>query len=392
MSEERKQAFAKLKINPENKTILALDGGGIRGIMTLQMLKKLEDIAGIPCYKLFNMVAGTSTGGIMAGLIASGKTAYEIEDLYIKLVKQVFKKKSWAAHRLLNPPEYSKKNYRKILKETLGDLTVKELCEKNNIDLMITAKDVVAGEETFFSYFTQNTSAKKYTYEDVLVRAALEATMSAPTYFAPLERFIDGGVTTYNNPAMAALIEAVHYGPAGKYETEKITLYSFGTGCRPQFITADNVNNPKGLDVYFWLQWIMTEAGDDASDLQNYILRSGLIKGLDFRRFQLSLDKKAIKNLPNIDLTKIDDIAADKLHDLSDEDLADIPLDKVALFPLMKEIGQAITEKITELQEHPFSTDLVDKNKKEILVSRLGAIDQIKKQFSDAKWLDKIES
>lgn len=392
MSEERKQAFAKLKINPENRTILALDGGGIRGIMTLQMLKKLEDVAGIPCYKLFDMVAGTSTGGIMAGLIASGKTANEIEDLYIKLVKQVFKKKSWAAHRLLNPPEYSKMNYRKILKETVGDLTLKELCEKNSIDIMITAKDVIAGEETFFSYFTGNTTAKKYTYEDVLVRAALEATMSAPTYFAPLERFIDGGVTTYNNPAMAALIESVHYGPSNKYVTDKITLFSFGTGCRPQFVNKGSVSDPKGLDVYFWLQWIMTEAGDDASDLQNYILRSGLIKGLDFRRFQLSLDKKAIKNLPNIDLTKIDDIAADKLHDLSDEDLADIPLDKVALFPLMKEIGQAITQKITELQEHPFCADLVDKNKKEILVSRLGEIDQIKKQLSDSKWLDKIES
>ncbi|HXB10499.1 MAG TPA: patatin-like phospholipase family protein, partial [Bacteroidia bacterium] len=69
------QAFKALNIKENSKLILCLDGGGIRGILTVQLLKQIEQLAGIPCYQLFDMVAGTSTGGILAGLIASGKTA-----------------------------------------------------------------------------------------------------------------------------------------------------------------------------------------------------------------------------------------------------------------------------------------------------------------------------
>ena len=97
MSEKRDQAFSKLNISRLNKTILCLDGGGVRGIITLQLLKKLEEVVGIPCYDLFDMVAGTSTGGIIAGLIASGKKASEIEHLYIKLTKKVFTGRHWTA-------------------------------------------------------------------------------------------------------------------------------------------------------------------------------------------------------------------------------------------------------------------------------------------------------
>ena len=59
--------------------------------------------------------------------------------------------------------------------------------------------------------------------------------------------------------------------------------------------------HPDGPDAYFWLQWIMTEAGDDASDMQNFLLRSGAFKGLDFRRFQISLDM--ILNADRLDPT-----------------------------------------------------------------------------------------
>ena len=86
MPKERKEAFKKLNIDHNDRVILALDGGGMRGILTIQLLKKLEEVAEIPCYELFDMVAGTSTGGIIAGLIVRGKTAAEIENLYEKLI------------------------------------------------------------------------------------------------------------------------------------------------------------------------------------------------------------------------------------------------------------------------------------------------------------------
>lgn len=388
---DRTNSFKILKVNDNRRLILCLDGGGVRGIMTLQMLKKLEEVAGIPCYELFDMVAGTSTGGIIAGLIAAGKTATEIESLYIRLVKQVFTKMSLMANRFINPPEYTKKNYREILKQNLGDTTIREACIKTGTDIMITAKDVAAGEETYFTCFRE---ADNYfgTYRDILLRAAMEATMSAPTYFTPFERFVDGGTTTYNNPVLAAIMEAVKYGPPGKYETERMTVFSFGTGCRPQFVKPDKVAHPDGPDAYFWLQWLMTESGDDSSDMQNFLLRSGAIQGLDFRRFQISLDTFAIRKLPNQELTNLDDVKADWLWELTNEELADIPLDKVSLFPLMQVIGKAMVEYITKIQAVPFTADLVDSNGKELLVSRLGDVARIQAQMSRDSWVDNYEA
>lgn len=401
MTRQRKRAFGKLKIKEQNKTILCLDGGGIRGIMTLQLLKALEGVAGIPCHELFDMVSGTSTGGIIAGLIAMGRTAAEIEGLYVKLVRKVFKNRPWPAHRLLNPPQYSKENYRRALMDIVGgDTTLQKACRATGIDLMITSKDVAAGEETFFTCFCIKKGRRvefSGEYRSILLRAAMEATMSAPTYFTPLERFVDGGVTTYNNPSLAAIIEAVRYAPGNKYNINELSVFSFGSGCRPQFVKPKDVPNPPGSDASFWLQWLMTEAGDDASDLQTYLLRTKqLFPDLDFRRFQISLDPAAMRKLPNQPLGDIDDTNADWLRDLSAEELAEIQLDNVKYFPVMRVIGQAVVAFIAkEAQrrgEPPFSFDLISvRNKKELLVTRGGDVAKIRKQMSSRLWLDNFD-
>lgn len=384
---DRISAFSRLNINADRKLILSLDGGGIRGIMTLQLLKELEVIAEMPCYQLFDMVAGTSTGGVIAGLMAAGKTASEIEKHYLELVNQVFTKKSIMASRFFNPPAYTKKYYRAKLKEYLGNLTIAQVCAQNEIDLLITTKDVAAGEETFFSYFHEGTP-KPATYGEVLLRAAMEATMSAPTYFTPLERFVDGGVTTYNNPTLAAIIEAAQYGTKGKYTLENLTVFSLGTACRPQFVLPQDVVDPDGLDTKFWLQWLMTEAGDDASDMQSFLFRSGLLNGLDLRRFQISLDRTAIRKLNNVDISDIPQVNANKLHDLSDEILSGIALDDVARFPLMQRIGNEVVTYIQNNQTPPFSKGLVDATGNDLLVSRLGDTSQILRNMSSSAWLD----
>jgi predicted acylesterase/phospholipase RssA len=387
---DKSKAYDALKINRRNRLLLSLDGGGIRGIMTLQMLKKLEQLAGLPCYELFDMVAGTSTGGIIAGLIASGKTAAQVETLYVELVREVFTKRGLLANRYANPPEYTKVKYREILKEILLDGTIQDACSKTGTDILITSKDVAAGEETYFTCF-EHKGNYTGTYKDILLRAALEATMSAPTYFTPLERFVDGGTTTYGNPVLAAVMEAVRYGPAGKYSTDKLTVFSFGTGCRPQFVPPEKVDNPNGIDALFWLQWLMTESSDDSSDMQTFLLRSRAFSDLDFRRFQISLDKESINKLPNRELGEKAGVEATWLWDLTDEDVANIPLDKVSLFPLMQIIGEAMVDFIANAQNPPFSNDLVDAKGKELLVSRRGDVDRIRTQLSDPQWLDGFE-
>ncbi len=393
MTPARKQAFDKLKISPDRRVILCLDGGGMRGILTIQLLKKLEEVAGIPCYDLFDMVSGTSTGAIIAGLITSGRTAIQIEEMYIALVTKVFDKKL-LGNRFINPPAFTKEHYRQLLKDAVADITLEAACAKYDLDLMITAQDISAAEETFFSCFKQEDGSYYGTYKGVLLRAVMEATMSAPTYFYPLERFLDGGTTTYNNPALAAFMEAVSYSNAQKkpelseYPISSVTLFSFGTGISRQFIKPQETIDPHGIDIVFWLNWIMDQTGQDASAMQTNVFRSPMIaKTIDFRRFQISLDPAAIQKLPNIDTLDPNKYGSEWLHDLSEHILGGIDMADITKFDLMQIIGQQMAQYIVNTGNN-FQKDLTDARNNDQLVSFFGDIDRIKKQMSTPKWLD----
>ncbi len=391
MRDTAREAFIRLGISPENRALLCLDGGGIRGIMTIQLLKALEQQAGVPCHQIFDMVSGTSTGGIIAGLIASGHTALEIEKLYETFLTKVFVKRSIFSNQFYDPPAWSKTSYRRTLKETLGDQTLAQACDRAGLDLLITAHDVAEGEETFFSHLRERSPARNV-YASVLLRAVMEATMSAPTYFAPLERFVDGGTTTFNNPVLAAVLEAVQYGPA-TYAMNRLSVFSFGTGCRPELIRSEQVANPAGPDAPFWLTWVMNESGNDASDMQSDILRAGTVcGGCDYRRFQISLDSRALGKLPNLSLENVYATDANSIAALTDAELSTIHLDNIAYFPVMQTIGRAFVQFLQNHAEQVakpmFGYDLVTADGKELLVTREGDVARIARQMSDPRWLD----
>jgi uncharacterized protein len=395
MDAARAKAFEKLKIAPNKRLILALDGGGMRGILTIQLLKALEETAGLACYDLFDMVAGTSTGAIIAGLIVTGHSAIEIEQLYIQMVTQVFDHKA-LGNRYISPPAFSKDKYRELLKNTVDDVTLQKACALKNLDLMITSRDLAAAEETFFSCFRQPGGSYYGTYKDVLLRAAMEATMSAPTYFNPLERFVDGGSTTYNNPSLAAFMEAVSFSREDKneglsdYQLNAICLFSFGTGISRQFLQPMEAMHPHGIDIVFWLNWIMTATGQDASAMQVDAFRSPMIrKAIDFRRFQISLDPTAIKLLPNTDKLNPHKYGSQWLHDLTEETLDNIDMADVTKFDLMQVIGQQVAAYIVT-QGGNFTTDLAANNR-DLLVTTSGDIDRIKKQMGDPAWLKEVK-
>jgi hypothetical protein len=391
MAKAADEVLKRLSIPPENRSLLCLDGGGIKGIMTIQLLKALEERAGAACYEIFDMVAGTSTGGIIAGLIVSGHNATQIEDLYEKFLLKVFVKRSLFSNQVLDPPIWTKASYRQVLKDTLADVTLQQTCDKFALDMLITAHDVAEGEETFFSYVRSRPAARN-AYATILLRAAMEATMCAPTYFNPLERFVDGGVTAFNNPALAAIIEAIQYG-GQDYSMDKLSVFSFGTGCRTELMQPNQVPNPPGLDTPFWLCWLMNESGNDASDLQSDLLRASRVCGhCDYRRFQLSLDQVALSKLPAFSLADVHATDAATTRDLTDKELAGIHIDNVAYFPVMQVIGQAFAQYLKDhsasVQKPIFSYDLVDANGKELLVTRTGDVSRIAEQMSDPRWLD----
>lgn len=393
MEAARLQAFKNLNISPDHRAILSLDGGGMRGILTIQLLKKLEAIAGIPCYQLFDMVAGTSTGAIIAGLITTGHDAIDIEQKYIALVTEVFDKRR-LGNRFVNPPAFTKELYRQRLREIIKDLTLAQACATTDIDLMITSRDIAAAEETFFSCFKQSDGTYYGTYKDILLRAAMEATMSAPTYFYPLERFVDGGTTTYNNPSLAAFMEAVSYSTPDRnenssgYKLSAITLFSFGTGVSREFLQPEAAINPHGIDIAFWLNWLMTANGQDASAMQIDTFRSPMIKNvIDFRRFQISLDPTAIGQIPNIGTLDENKYHTQWLHDLKEDVLGNIDMADTTRFDLMQIIGQQLAEFIVS-SGNGFKADFVDANNRDKLVTAFGDIARIQKQLSTAQWID----
>jgi uncharacterized protein len=390
-------ALSNLNIPPNNRVILSIDGGGMRGIFTLQLLKKLEEIAGAPIYEWADMVAGTSTGAIISGLIASRKTALEIEQLYIQLVSRVFRKRNRLANRFYNPPAFDKKDYRQLLKSVVGEKTLEQLCRENEIDMLFTAKDLAAGEETFF-VAVNNKGTIANIYKDALLRGVLEATMSAPTYFSPFERFADGGTTTFNNPVSAAVMEALYYDGRGKYTADALTVFSFGTGSTFRFIYPSKTGDPKGLDSIFWLNYVMAEASKDASEMQVDALRRGMIPGLDFRRYQLSLDSAAIKKLPDLSIEHLEGMKAKWLHGLTDKEISDIDMSDVSKFPLMKVIGEAVSQYICPSFENGpynqrpsnwFQRDLViPGTSRGALVSAHGNPEANRSHLSNGSWID----
>lgn len=390
ITKEQKKAYDNLKIHKDHRVILCLDGGGMRGILTLQLLKKIEEIAGIPCHEFVDMVAGTSTGAIISGLIAAGKNATEIESLYIEFVTKVFHKRSVLANRFLNMPAYDKKYYREALKNVVGDITLGTAGKTSGVDVLITSKDVTDNEETFFSCF--NVDGKMVgTYQDVLLRAVMEATMSAPTYFSPLERFIDGGTTTYNNPSLAALIEAVQYGGRDKYSAATTTLISLGTGTMVKSVKPEEALKPNGPDVYFWLNYVMDESSQDASEMQIDLLRSKLKPVADYRRFQISLDTESLNKIPDRDISALHIGQAKWLRELTDEVLSDIGMDDVSKFGLMKAIGESMVDYI--MKKNKFTRDLNDTpSHRDELITAWGNIERIKAQLSSAKWIDGMVS
>ena len=405
MSAERKIAFKKLDIAQADRVILSLDGGGMRGILTIQLLKKLEEVAGIKCFELFDMIAGTSTGGIIAGLILKGFTATEIEIKYDKLIKDVFHKRP-IGNRFLNPPQYSKKLYRERLKSIIGSkLTIEDACETNDLDFLITARDMSAAEETFFTAFKQEDGSYHGTYKDVLLRAVMESTMSAPTYFYPLERFVDGGVTTHNNPSLGAFIEALSYStPKDKngkrsipsaYKMPTISVYSFGTGAMQRFIDPTKTLDPKGNDIKFWLDWLISETSEDASNVQENTFRTLMIQNsVRYNRYQISLDPTALRKLPNSDQLNKKIYGSKWLWDLEEKSLANIDMADLTHYDLMKIVGQQMAEYICseDYSNNWFRKDLINENGNDQLVTYSGDIKRIQKQMSDPDWLDNFQA
>ena len=213
----------------ELRTVLSIDGGGVRGIIPAMILAEVERRTEEPISRLFDLIAGTSTGGILALALTKPDaercaqySAEELVHLYDKRGPAIFPK-SWRQYvpfRNIEDEKYSATGLETVLDEYLGKALMNEACT----NLLLTSYDIELRRP---HYFRRD--------DGFAMKDVARATSAAPTYFEPLKlptgtaldyyALIDGGVFA-NNPAMCAFVEAQRLFSTA----DKFVILSLGTG------------------------------------------------------------------------------------------------------------------------------------------------------------------
>lgn len=235
------------------RRILAIDGGGVRGIIPAVVLAKLEAETGRPARETFDFVAGTSTGAVIAGALAAGIPADRLVSLYRRRGPELFRAMLFvsAIRRLLFGNLYEVRDLHRILVEELGaDATWR--MNDVPIDILVTAKQLSNGHPW---YFVKNRPGENSSRTGSLrLVDCVTASAAAPTYFAPwvvpgVGTLVDGGAGVAGNPVYQACVEAFEYTRA--YKPEATTVVSLGTG---RFMDR---RRPTWLGSWLW--WILGE-------------------------------------------------------------------------------------------------------------------------------------
>ncbi|XP_073405620.1 85/88 kDa calcium-independent phospholipase A2 isoform X4 [Dendrobates tinctorius] len=221
--------------------LLCLDGGGIRGLVLIQLLIAIEKLAGRPIRELFDWVSGTSTGGILALAIVHGKSMEYLRCLYFRMKNEVFR----------GSRPYESGPLEEFLKREFGEET--KMTDVRHPKVMVTGtlSDRHPAELHLFRNYDPPNTGRQPTFkrlasfrpvtgpEEQLVWRAARSSGAAPSYFRPIGRFLDGGLLS-NNPTLDAMSEVHEYNTCmkrqGKGEQVKKlgVVVSLGTGKPPQ--------------------------------------------------------------------------------------------------------------------------------------------------------------
>jgi uncharacterized protein len=232
--------------------ILSLDGGGIRGVLTAGIIEQLE--AKCAFLSEVQLVAGTSTGGILALGLASGMNPTEVKQLYIRTGEKIFKKRRIDEFfdRLLKLDVTifrAKYNNQALREELAAELTTRaaRLDELQKRVLISTFNLCDENRKVWKPKFFNNYPGDKDCQENP-IEVALR-TSAAPTYFPSFGSYVDGGVIA-NNPSMCAVAQALNSvsfdSPTGPesdpLDCDDIFLLSIGTGENPKKIEGSDLN------------------------------------------------------------------------------------------------------------------------------------------------------
>ncbi|MEJ2758789.1 MAG: patatin-like phospholipase family protein [Anaerolineales bacterium] len=265
-------------MKPFRKNVaLAIDGGGIRGLIVTQALSVLEDEFGKPINELSRLAAGTSTGSIIAAGIGTGLSAQRMTELYRELGASIFPN-SWRKKFFpLTRYRYSDEPLVNALNEQFGTMKMGEFWQIGiPMDVVITTYDLVENRTRFIKPW-------KDEYQDWSVSKAVLASCTVPTYFPVVDnRFIDGGVGSYANPCYIAAYEAKE---CLQWDPAETTLISIGTGRAQYAFEPEKISRIWAWD---WINRVLGVFMQSAYDQQVHLVETYFTQ-LDFRRFQIDL-------------------------------------------------------------------------------------------------------
>ncbi|WP_071459769.1 CBASS cGAMP-activated phospholipase [Bacillus massilinigeriensis] len=201
--------------------ILCIDGGGIRGALPISFLAQLEEEKKEPASHYFDMIAGTSTGAIIAASIAVGIPMKTLLENYIVFGKKIFTAQAyWGIFRSV----YNDRFLRRLLKKSFGNMLLKDV----QMPLLLPAVDLTHGNPIVIKSCKVDEIEQ---YHELELWDAVLSSCAAPLYFPPnhLEgkyMTADGGLWA-NNPSLVGLTEAIH---SFSEKVENINILSLGTG------------------------------------------------------------------------------------------------------------------------------------------------------------------
>ena len=326
-----------------SKRLLALDGGGVRGMLTLQYLKRIEKLlrertGNAPHFRLcqyFDLIGGTSTGSIIATGLALGWTVEKLETLYHELSEQVFQKSVW--RRGILQAKFPRTPLMKALTEQFGDRTLGS--DDLQTGLMIMTKRLDSGSPWPLMnnpkgrYFNPaSKKGKAAPNKDFLLREIIRASTAAPHYFNPeclrigkgVEgAFVDGGVSPHNNPALQLVLMATTEGfglnwPMG---VDQLLLVSVGTGSQNLRLSVNEVMDMSSARVSLqaltalmndcdamhqtMLQWMSRSPTAQEIDREIGDLSGDVLGGkelLSYLRYNVVLDREWLKDNLGVNL------------------------------------------------------------------------------------------
>ncbi len=280
-------------ISTEKHFLLSIDGGGIRGVLPAIWLSEIEKRTHRPIAHIFSHLAGTSTGGIIAGVLSIPSLknnrmpryqANHLVKLYTTAGQDIFSQRNsympgWvrSLDNFFNP-KYNNIPLQKLLTQICGVTKINEALT----DLLITSVDETNTYETFT--FTRD-KARRHPNENYLLSDALMASSAAPTFFPAYtigsRRYLDGGVQA-NNPTLLAYTALKNQ---ANIDEKSVYVVSMGTG---EYI-PDPVNPYSNRGKLFWAKNLSDVALTHQENTTNNIMKS--LIGERYKRWQGLLSK-----------------------------------------------------------------------------------------------------